>query len=180
MGELEAIHQKLDRILRLLGENLDTPERDTLPAPPVRTTWRKVGLAYRERFLVANRGKVLDYHIQRHQQTWEELARVVDGRANPEEDLGRALDNFFRDAWAQKHRFPPGALVSSFEKYCDYAEPVVKREDEPDPEAINARRLRERKQQDDRELQAKLNGHAATASKPPPLEELMAGIGRVV
>jgi len=175
---LQAINRKLDRILHLLGELPQTPEeRDTVPAPPVRTTWLSVGLAYREKLIDAREGEILDYYPAQHRNTWEDLARVLDCYAEPKVDLQRALSNFFGDSWVQSKGFPPSVLLRQFEKYRSHCAPVVKREDEPDAEAINAKRLRERQE---RELQAQLDGHSKSASKPPPLDELLGKIGKTV
>ena len=149
---------------------------DTVPAPPVRMTWRTAGMAYRAHYLKAKAGQVLDFHIQTRQRDFEELALEADCYANPERELEQALTTFFADEWAAAHGFPVRALVKSFGKY--HSPVVIQRKDEPDPEAINARRLQERREQEDRELRRKLESHARDAAPPPPLDELISKVGR--
>ena len=62
-----------------------------------------------------------------------------------------------------------------------YSPPAVKRKDEPDDEAINAKRQQDHRQERDRELTRKLWSHTDTAAAPPEsLEEMMATIGKTV
>jgi hypothetical protein len=140
-------------------------------------TWHNVGMAYRERFLKAKRGDVLDYYLSKDRTTWEDLAHVVNGYRDPQRALDDALDGFFEDKWVRAHSYPPSALLKGFERFrCP---PVVDQRDEPDPEAINARRLRDRQRQEQQELMRSLNETESQAAPPPEsLEAMVARIGK--
>lgn len=154
----------------------EAEQPDTIPAPPVRTTWRTVGLAYRRHYLEAKDGAVLDYHIQHRQQEWEDLARIVDDYEHPMQALETALGHFFANPWVRTTDYMPRNLVKDFGKY--YSPPVIEPKDEPDPEAINERRLRERRQEQQRELEARFRRDEQATCAPPPLDELVNKIGR--
>ena len=85
------------------------------------------------------------------------------------------LDNWFAARWAMKVDYKPKFLAENLGNvYSPVAVPV---EEEPDADAINARRLKEHRQQKERELERQISGAGAV---PPPgtLEEMMATIGR--
>jgi hypothetical protein len=99
-------------------------------------------------------------------------------KEGPKARAARLLDNWFATDWAAKVDYKPRFLAENLGAV--YNPPVVKREDEPDPEAINERRLREHRQREQAELDRKLSEHANTSTKPPPLEELVGKIGRKI
>lgn len=129
---------KVKELTRSEESNLVDTSPDTIPAPPARTTWLQIGKLYRERYLKAKAGKVLDYHPHAHFQQWQDLSILVDGYPDPLDAAGRAMDRFFENAWAKGADYPPSALVKSFGKYYAPPEPV-----ETDAEK-NARIQRER------------------------------------
>lgn len=172
---MTGIERRLDVLEALEGIGYDK-QPDTIPAPPVRTTWIMVGKHYRKRYLEARTGAVLDYHPHAHYQAWEDLARLIDGYPEPLQALDDALNGFFSDRWAKAHDYPPTALVKSFGRYL--APPAMEPEDEPDHEAINLRRLKEHRRQEQAELERKFLHDEQHAVKPPSLEELVARVGR--
>jgi hypothetical protein len=87
----------------------------------------------------------------------------------------RLLDNWFNTKWAMKVDYKPKFLAENLGNI--YSPVAVPPDEEPDPEAINARRLKEHRQQKERELQRQISGDGAV---PPPgtLDEMLATIGR--
>ena len=162
--------EELERKVAQLMEALEQP--DTIPAPPVRTTWQKVAGAFSKRYQSIRK---LAWNPSPHVTSLDAVAMFIDQQAAIEGGDVRAigarlLDAFFSDPYAKKLDYPPGLLAKKCGTY--YNPPAVSIEDEPDAEAINAKRIRERRLQEQRELEAKLNGNAESACKPPPLEEL--------
>jgi len=118
-----------------------------------------------------------------HSVEVEQIATWVEGQARrekrqPGEVATKLLGNWFEHRWGTRCDFKPRELLKCIGEV--YAPPVVQPKDEPDPDATNARRLREVKSREQRELDRKLNEHAETSSKPPPLDDLLAKIGRSV
>jgi hypothetical protein len=153
-------------------------KRNTIPAPPVQTTRGHVSAAFAREY-EQRRGML--WNASAHTVDTEGIAEWIDRQAKhegsePEAVRKRLLGNWFQHKWGQKCDFKPRELLKCIGEV--YAPPVIEAKDEPDPEVINARRIRERREQEERALQAKLNGHSETAEPPPALEELMAGIGR--
>jgi hypothetical protein len=87
----------------------------------------------------------------------------------------RLLDNWFSTKWAMKVDYKPKFLAENLGSV--YSPVAVPPDEEPDPEATNARRLKEHRQQKERELERQISGSGAV---PPPgtLDEMMAKIGR--
>ena len=96
-----------------------------------------------------------------------------DGRAIAK----KLLDNWFDTRWAMKVDYKPKFLAENLGSV--YNPPAVPVEDEPDADAINARRLKERRQQQQVELQRKLSRELDEAVPPPEsLEAMLARIGK--
>ena len=150
---------------------------DTIPAPPVTMTWQKVAGAFAKRY---EKKRGLAWHYGPHVQHLEDVAEWIDRQDGSGPAVAkRLLDHWFDLDWAQRVDYKPKFLAENLGSV--YAPPVVKREDEPDANAINARRLRDRRQQNDRELAQRLASHADTAAPPPgSLEEMMANIGKTL
>jgi hypothetical protein len=91
----------------------------------------------------------------------------------------RLLDNWFELKWAAKMDYKPRFLAENLGAV--YNPPAVEIEDEPNEDAINARRLKQRRQQEMDELAKKLARDLEEAVPPPgSLEDMMASIGRTL
>jgi hypothetical protein len=91
----------------------------------------------------------------------------------------RLLDNWFELKWAMKVDYKPRFLAENVGSV--YNPPAVEIEDEPNEDAINARRLKQRRQQKQQALEQKF-AHSEAGATPPPgtLDEMMASIGRTL
>lgn len=115
-----------------------------------------------------------------HIQHLMDIADWCNLQAGDSEQVGaRLLDNWFDTKWAAKVDYKPKFLAENLGSiYNPVAVPV---EEEPDADAINARRLKERRQRDQHELEAKLSKDLDAAVPPPEsLEAMMARIGRTL
>ena len=175
---MQVVDQRLAR-LEVQGDSTpgapDLPA--TIPAPPVKTTWQKMAGGFSRRYEAKRQ---LAWHYGPHQQHLIDIAEWVDRQDGDTATVaGRLLDNWFALEWAAKMDFKPRFLAENLGSV--YPPPVVQRKDEPDAEAINAKRLLAQRQEKDRELARKLAAHTDTAAPPPDsLEEMMARIGKVL
>ena len=157
---LDRLERKVDRLM----EAMDQP--DTIPAPPVRTTWQKVAGAFSKRYQSIRN---MAWNPSPHVTSLDAVAMFIDQQAQLEDGDVRAigarlLDAFFSDPYAKKLDYPPGLLAKKCGTY--YNPPAVSVDDEPDAEAINARRIREKRLQEQAELERKLRENEAGAYVP--------------
>lgn len=140
-------------------------------------TWQQVAGSFAKRYQ-ARRHMV--WHHGPHVQAFVEITEWVNMQEGDSKEIAkRLLDNWFETKWAMKVDFKPRFLDENIGAI--YNPPAVTTEDEPNPEAINARRIRDRQAAEDRELDQKLRGHQEGAVPPPgSLEDMLAGIGRKV
>jgi hypothetical protein len=91
----------------------------------------------------------------------------------------RLLNNWFDLKWAAKMDYKPRFLAENLGSI--YNPVVVPVDEEPDADAINARRLKERRQQEQQKLEATF-ARSKEGAVPPPgtLDEMMASIGRTL
>jgi len=148
---------------------------DTIPAPPVTMTWQKVAGAFAKRY---EKKRGLAWHYGPHVQHLEDVAEWIDRQDGSGPTVAkRLLDHWFGLEWAQRVDYKPKFLAENLGSV--YAPPVVKREDEPDADAINARRLKERRKQEMDELAKKLARDLDEAVPPPgSIEDMLSKIGR--
>ena len=175
---MRKVEQRLAR-LEVQGDSTpgapDLP--DTIPAPPVTMTWQKVAGAFNKRYEVK---RELAWHYGPHQQHLIEIAEWVDRQSGDGLTIAkRLLDNWFDTHWAAKVDYKPKFLAENLGSV--YSPPVVERKDEPDAEAINARRLAESRRQKEMEVEAKLAENRRKPVPPPgSLDEMMATIGKTL
>lgn len=163
--QLEARLTQIEARLAKIEAMLDTP--DTIPAPPVTTTRHRVAGAFARRYEAA---RAMPWNYGAHTQHLEEIAQWIDRQAQlsgqAHAEIGkRLLDNWFATDWAKRVDYKPRFLNENIGTV--YNPPAVKREDEPDPEAINARRIRQRQMQEQAELERKLRNNEEKAYVPP-------------
>ena len=114
-----------------------------------------------------------------HVQSLEDIMMWLELMEGDSLEVARKLlDNWFGTKWAAKVDYKPRFLAENLGSV--YSPPVVPVEDEPNEDAINARRLEARRREEQAELQRKLRGHSEGACTPPPLEDLIGKIGRKV
>lgn len=156
-AKLEQIEAKLDA----LGMLEVRKDADTVPAPKMQTTRGQVAKGMARRY---ERIRQMPMHLGPYYADLEHIAEWIDRTAAakgvaPQTVGTQLLDNWFASDWGAKCDYKPSQLIKNIGSV--YSPPVVKREDEPDPEKINASRLRER------DLLQKLDENQAGASKPP-------------
>ena len=140
-------------------------------------TWQQTAGAFARRY-ETRRGMPWAYgpHVQ-HLTDIAEWCNLHSSRGgDPKKIAAKLLDNWFDLKWAMKVDYKPRFLAENLGSV--YNPPVVPVEDEPNEDAINARRLKQRRIQEQSTLEQKLQGHSETAAKPPALDELLGKIGR--
>ena len=138
--------------------------------------WQQVGGAFAKRY---TKKRNMPWAPGSHWSHLDEIAQWVNMMEEPNDKvLARLLDHWFDLKWAMKVDYKPRFLAENLGSV--YNPPVVPVEDEPNEDAINARRLKQRRIQEQSTLEQKLQGHSETAAKPPPLDELLGKIGRKV
>lgn len=142
-------------------------------------TWQRVGALYRERYLKAKEGRVLDYPISAKADVWESVVGLVRDYADPEAAVCKALDGFFADQWVIDNAYPEGDIYKRFGRYYDPPPPKSKsREDRAEAEAERKRKAQDRESQ--RALST-VQGHELDKAPPPEsLGAMLARIGKVV
>jgi hypothetical protein len=139
-------------------------------------TWQQVAGAFSHRY-ETRRGMAWHYgpHIQ-HLTDIAEWCNMQSG--DPKKIAAKLLDNWFELKWAMKVDYKPKFLAENLGAvYNPVAVPI---EEEPDADAINARRLKERRQQEMDALAKKLARDLDEAVPPPgSLEDMMARIGNM-
>lgn len=138
-------------------------------------TWQQVAGAYAKRYQAVRR---MAWLPGPHVQALIEIAEWINLQEADSKEVGtRLLDNWFDTRWAMKVDYKPKFLTENLGAV--YNPPAVPLEEEPSPEAINAQRVRARRAEEEKELDAKLRGNQEGAVPPPgSVEEMIAGIGR--
>jgi len=140
-------------------------------------TWQQVAGAFSKRYEF-KRGMAWFYgpHVQ-HLTDIAEWVNLQNG--NRLLLMARLLDNWFDTKWAMKVDYKPKFLAENLGSvYNPVAVPI---EEEPNEDAINARRLKERRQQEQQKLERKFADDVSEAVPPPgSLEEMMAKIGKTL
>jgi hypothetical protein len=138
-------------------------------------SWQQLSGAFARRY-VAARG--MAWVSGPHYMHLADIAEWVNLQKGDSKVIAaKLLDNWFETKWAMKVDFKPKFLAENLGSVFNPV--VVPVEEEPNEELINARRLRDRRQQKQQELERKF-AHAEQGAVPPPgsLEDMMAGIGR--
>jgi len=139
-------------------------------------TWQRIAGEF-SRHYETKRG--MAWHYGPFVQHLADIAEWVNlQKGDGREITKKLLDNWFSTRWAMKVDYKPRFLAENLGSI--YNPPVVPVEDEPNEDAINARRLKQRRIQEQSSLEQKLQGHSETAAKPPALDELLGKIGRKV
>lgn len=140
-------------------------------------TWQQVAGAFSKRYEV-KRGMAWHYgpHVQ-HLTDIAEWCNMQDG--DRRKIAARLLDHWFDLKWAMKVDYKPRFLAENLGSvYNPVAVPI---EEEPDADAINARRLRDRRRQEQQELERKFSDDQNKAVPPPEsLDAMLARIGRTL
>ena len=172
-SELVKWMRQVESRLRVLEGEPTSTAAQTQPVTPT-LKWQQVSGLFCRRY---EKARNLMWHYSPHVQALEDIAAWCNCQSGEAVKVAeRLLDAFFADEYAKLRDYPPRLLASQCGRY--YNPPAVALKDEPNEEAVNARRIRDRRMEDQRALEAKLDSHAQTASKPPALEELLAKIGR--
>lgn len=140
-------------------------------------TWQQVAGAFSRRY-EAKRG--MAWVPGPHYTHLEDIAEWVNLQDGDRKKLAaRLLDNWFDTKWAMKVDYKPKFLAENLGSvYNPVAVPI---EEEPNEDAINARRLKERRERDQQELERKLSRDLDEAVPPPEsLEAMMARIGKTL
>ena len=137
-------------------------------------TWQRIAGEFSRRY-ETKRG--MAWHYGPFVQHLTDIAEWVNlQKGDGREITKKLLDNWFDTRWAMKVDYKPRFLSENLGSV--YNPPAVPIEDEPNEDAINARRLKQRRIQEHTQLTQKLQGHSETAAKPPALDELLGKIGR--
>ena len=140
-------------------------------------TWQRIAGEFSRRY-ETKRG--MAWHYGPFVQHLTDIAEWVNlQKGDGREITKKLLDNWFDTRWAMKVDYKPRFLSENLGSV--YNPPAVPIEDEPNEEAINARRLRDRRKQEQSELQRKLSRELDEAVPPPEsLEAMLARIGKTL
>jgi len=118
MADLKHIAEELRRIadelekgadpLDAVVTNAEPEQRDTVPIPPVKTTYTAVAKAFKVRYESARQ---MEWFVPRNTQDCIDLADWIDGQAErdhrPPKDVGaQLLNNFFSDPKIKQGGYP--------------------------------------------------------------------------
>jgi len=141
-------------------------------------TWQRIAGEFSRRY---EHKRGMAWHYGPHIQHLTDIAEWCNMQSGDSKQIAaKLLDNWFDGPkWHQRVDYKPKFLAENLGSV--YNPVAVPLEEEPDAEAINARRLKERRQRDQRELEQKLSRELDEAVPPPEsLDAMLARIGKTL